>query len=466
MIIIENMVYYSWDVGNTKEDIMEEIGKVSGKMGLRDLVLSGLCIMSPLAPFTAYYWIADASWGMVALVYLVSLIAMLFIGYSFLQLSREFPVSGSAYSYVQRSVNPHLGFITGWANLCIYLFIPGFIYVVAGVWLEDIIPSVPMELWVFVFAIINVFVNIKGVSVTTKINNVMFWMQIALIGVFVVLASKAVFIDGLGVGGFSLAPIFQAEHFSIGLLMSAITLAIFGYVGFDTIGALADEAKNPKRDIGRAAIIAILISGSLFIVQTYIAGLAAPDYTQLSQDTALFDVAQQVGGSWLFYALIILNIAAYGITIPINIQSAVARIMHKMSKDDLLPFSSVLAKDSERFGTPVNAIILVNVITLVSALTFNFDLLMTAVNFCAIVMFTIMNYAVIYHFNFTKKERGLVASIKYIVIPAVGILLSLYLLTSFTKDTVILAIIMLLIGVVIGAVKSKGYKKEISIQDI
>lgn len=433
---------------------------------LKDLVFSGLCIMAPLAPFTAYYQIADASFGMVGLVYLIGIIAMMFIGFSFAQLSKEFPVAGSAYSYVQRSVNPHIGFITGWANLCLYLFIPGFIYVVAASWLNEIVPSIPTLVWLGVFTLFNLFVNIRGVEVAAKLNNLIFSLQILLIVTFLVLAGKAVFIDGQGLGGFSLLPIFNAEHFDITFIGVAISLAIFGFIGFDTIGALADEAKNPKRDIGKAAIICIISAGLLFFMQTYMAGLVAPDYASLNPETALFDVARMVGGEPLFMALLLINIFVYGITIPINIQSAIARIIYTMSKDDLLPASKFFTKVHPKYNTPINSVLTVGILGFIFAATLNFDLLMGSVNICAVVMYVILNYAVISYFFVKKKQRDLKGIIIYLIIPLIGIGISLFLLTQFTPVALLIASAILLVGVIIGAVKSKGYKKVITIQDI
>lgn len=435
-------------------------------MGLKDLVLSGLCIMAPLAPFTAYYQIADASFGMVALVYLICLVAMIFIGMSFSQLSKEFPVAGSAYAYVQRSLNPHVGFMAGWSNLCLYLFIPGFIYIVSTMWLTELVPSVPAFVWLIVFFIINLTVNIIGASITTKLNNIIFWIQIGLITLFVGLSAKAVFIDGVGFGGFSLEPLFQAEHFSISFIAVAISLAIFGFVGFDTIGALADDAKNPKKDIGKAALIAVGLSGTLFFAQAYMAGLVVPDYTTLNPDTALFDVARIVGGEYLFTALLLVNIFAYGITIPINIQAAVSRIIFTMSRDDLIPGSKFFIKESTKFKTPINSIITVNVLTLLFALFLDFDMLMSAVNICAVVMYILLNIAVIYHFLITKKERNVKSIILNGIFPVIGLVISIYLLTCFGLSATILASVMLFIGLVIGAIKSNFYKKEIKIEDI
>lgn len=436
------------------------------KLSLMDLVLSGLCIMAPIAPFVTYYSVADAGLGMVAMIYFIGTLAMLTIAYSFAQLSKEFPVSGSAYSYVQKSMNPHIGFLTGWANLCVYMVLPSFMYVVAGGWLSELVPSVPLFVWVAIFAIVNIAVNIMGVSVATKINTIMFWLQMLLILTFIIFAIKAVFIDGVGQGGFSLKPFYMKDSFSIQTIMAGISIAIVNFVGFDTIGVLADDAENPKKNIGKAAILSITIVGVLFLIQAYMGSLIELDYKHLNENTALFDVAQQIGGHNLFLILLVACIFSFGLTVPINMQSAVAKIVNNMAKENLLPYSKPLTKESKKFGTPTTAIFLVNGLTVIFALTLSFGLLVSSIDFCAILVYLALNMAVIYHFNITKKLKGFKNRVKYVVMPVLGIIISLIVEFSFDKKAVLLAGALMLIGVLIGAFKSNFYRKEISISDM
>ena len=124
------------------------------------------------------------------------------------------------------------------------------------------------------------------------------------------------------------------------------------------------------------------------------------------------------------------------------------------------------SKIHPKYNTPVNAIVTVGVLGLIFSATLNFDLLMSSTNFCAMIMFIILNYTVIKHLFFEKKQRGAKGIILNLIIPLIGLGLSIYLLTQFTKSAIFLACGMLLVGVVIGFIKSKGYKKEIKIQDI
>src|SRR6202012_1926012 len=71
---------------------------------LRDLLIYGLVLIVPAAPFGVYGIVFNAAHGMVPLVYLVGLIAMLFTALSYQALSEAFPIAGSAYAFAARGI--------------------------------------------------------------------------------------------------------------------------------------------------------------------------------------------------------------------------------------------------------------------------------------------------------------------------------------------------------------------------
>src|SRR3954462_5933662 len=85
----------------------QELNRV---LSFKDLLIYGMIFMVPIAPMSVYGIVSKESFGMVPLVYLVGIIAMVFTALSYSRMSREFPVAGSVYSYVQRGLNPHIGF--------------------------------------------------------------------------------------------------------------------------------------------------------------------------------------------------------------------------------------------------------------------------------------------------------------------------------------------------------------------
>lgn len=59
--------------------------------------------------------------------------------------------------------------------------------------------------------------------------------------------------------------------------MSAVSLGVLSFLGFDGIATLSEEAKDGRRGPGRAMMASLVIVGALFVLQTYIAGCIGPD---------------------------------------------------------------------------------------------------------------------------------------------------------------------------------------------
>jgi len=90
----------------------------------RDLVLYGLVILTPTAPYPVFGIVQQLSGGHAALAYVVAMVAMFFTAASYGKMAAVFPSAGSTYTYAQKGLNPHAGFLAGWAMILDYFLIP------------------------------------------------------------------------------------------------------------------------------------------------------------------------------------------------------------------------------------------------------------------------------------------------------------------------------------------------------
>lgn len=428
-------------------------------LGLRDLTIYGIIFMAPLAPMQVYGMVAQESFGMSCLVYLVGVLAMLFTAFSYSSMSKEFPIAGSVYSYIQRSLNPHLGFVAGWIILADYILAPALLYLMTSVWMTGIFPNIPSAFWALLFIAISTFINIRGITVTAKTNLLMLYLQLATLAVLFAVGFKYVFIDGHGTGGFTLDPFFQPEHFNLDFLAKAASIAVLGFLGFDGISTLSEEAKNPTKSIGKATILSIVIIGFMFMAQAYMAHLIHPDYKTLNPEMGFFDLAKEAGGNAFYILLILINVIAIGIAVNLNLQAATSRILYSMSRDNLLPFSNIFKKIHPKYQTPVSATFLSAGISVITVLTLSIETVLRFVNFGAVTSFMLLNLSVFLYFYLKKKERKGKAILTYLIMPLIGFLIVGYVWTGFDKTTFIAGAVWVIIGVIIGAVKSKGYQE-------
>lgn len=124
---------------------IEEFGyrqELKRSLSLTDPVVYGMIFMIPIAPFGVYGYVNAEAPGMVPLAYIIGMVAMLFTALSYGSMARAFPVAGSVYSYAQRGLNQHVGFIAGWLMLLDYLLIPPLLYVYAAMALNHLYPDI------------------------------------------------------------------------------------------------------------------------------------------------------------------------------------------------------------------------------------------------------------------------------------------------------------------------------------
>ncbi|MGH8279211.1 MAG: APC family permease [Gammaproteobacteria bacterium] len=277
-------------------------------LGLRHLLVYGMIFMVPIAPMSVYGFVAQQSHGMVPLVYVVGIVAMLFTALSYKRLSGAFPVAGSVYSYVQRGRHPYLGFLAGWMILADYLLVPALLYAFSASWLQGLLPAVPAWIWVLAFIVFNTAVNVLGIGLQAKAHAVLLIMELVALAIFLAFAVEFVFVMQHGAGGWSLTPFFQPQHLNSGFIATATSIAVLSFLGFDAISTLSEEVKNPRKTVGNATVLALLLLGLIFIAQTYIAALAHPDYHSLDAQLGFFEIGREVGGAWLYTLLLVVNV--------------------------------------------------------------------------------------------------------------------------------------------------------------
>ncbi|CAA2929728.1 Low-affinity putrescine importer PlaP [Arsenophonus endosymbiont of Bemisia tabaci Q2] len=109
---------------------------------LIQVIMMGLAYLQPMTVFDTFGLVLLKTDEYVPSSYIIALIAILFTGLNYGKLVKRFPSAGSAYTYAQKSMSPHLGFMVGWSSLLDYLFMPMINILLAKIYLEAIFPSV------------------------------------------------------------------------------------------------------------------------------------------------------------------------------------------------------------------------------------------------------------------------------------------------------------------------------------
>lgn len=427
---------------------VEEFGyaqELRRSLTLRDLVIYGLLWMIPVAPFGIYGYVSDASHGMVALAYVAGATAMLFTAFSYKAMSEDFPLAGSVYTYAQRGISDTAGFLAGWLILLDYVLIPSLLYIGSAVALAPMYPAVPKWIWVVVFVVWGGGINLLGVEFTAKASKILLYLQLIVLGLFCSIGLYALYVKGVGAGHLTWKPLFQPEAFKASVVFSAVSIAALSFLGFDAISTMSEEVRgDDRRLVGKATVASLLIVSCLFILQTWIASDLAHGMKFSSADTAFYEIAGAAGGKWMYQLTSWSTVVAWGIANSLVSTASIARVLYSMARDGKIP--GVLAKVSVRFKVPYVSVLLVAAVSLAVSLAFvdQLDKITSFVNFGALTGFMMLHASVINHFIVRKKSRDF---IRHLLFPVVGFCIVGYVLYSMGRDTWILGVSWLIVGV-------------------
>ncbi|MCV7359129.1 APC family permease [Mycolicibacterium fluoranthenivorans] len=443
------------------ETIAETEGNLKRVLGLPSLVLFGLVYMVPLTVFTTYGIVTETTGGRLSVAYLVTLAAMVFTARSYARMAMAYPVAGSAYTYTQKSFGAPIGFLAGWSLLLDYLFLPMLNYLVIGIYLNAAIPAIPAWAIVLVTIVIVTVLNIVGIVSVDRANFLIIDIQAIFIVVFIVMAFIAISHSGTVD---AMAPL-RGDGSAGGFdpILAGAAILCLSFLGFDAVSTLSEEAKDPKRTVPRAIMIATVVSGLIFILLSYISQLVYPANQFADVDSGSLEVMTTAGGQFLnsfFTAAYVAGALGSAITS----QASVARILFAMGRDGILP-RKIFGHVSVRFSTPVYAIGFVSVISL-AAVFVDLALLASVVSFGALVAFSVVNLSVIKHYFVDLKHRAGAQLLGSLVLPLIGFVLTLWLWTSLSGTALIVGLIWLAIGFIWLLGVTRGFSRPTPTLDL
>lgn len=423
-------------------------------LGLRSLVLFGLAYMTPLIVLGIFGVIASTTAGASASAYLIALAAMLFTASSYGRMAAAYPVSGSAYTYVRRTIDPRVGFLTGWAVLLDYLFLPMVIWLIGAAYLDAQFPGIPGWVWVLGFILITTALNVIGIKVADKANYLLMAFQLLVIGLFVALSVASV-VRSSGAGGLVSASPFTGIGAGIGGVTAGAAIAAYSFLGFDAVTTFTEEAIEPRKNMPRAILLIALIGGAIFLVIAYTTQLVHPGGEFADSSSAALEIAKQIGGN-LFGAVFLAGLILAQFASGIAAQASASRLLFAMGRDGTLP-RSVFGTLSAKFRTPAANLVMVGAVGLL-AMFLDVATSTSFINFGAFVAFTLVNVSVIVYYFRHRASGESRSPLLYVVAPAIGAIITSYLLLQLDSRAIVLGLCWLGLGIVVLGVTSRGFR--------
>lgn len=341
-------------------------------LNLRDLTFFGVAAIIGGGTFSAIGNACAAGGPGVVFLYIICAVACGFTALCYAEFASRVPVSGSAYTYAYVSFGEIFAWIIGWALIMEYSI--GNIYI-AFSWsgyFTNLIPGIPEWLttnyldakamlteeaklaWQnapmigslkIIFDLPAVIINILitalvyvGTKESKNFSNAMVVIKLSII--LLVILVGMFYID------FNNWQPFMPNGF--GGVMAGVSAVFFAYIGFDAVSTLAEESKNPQKDLPRGMIYSLVICTGIYIILALIlTGMVS--YEFLGVNDPLAEIFKMKGIKWMLWIVSIAAVIAMT-SVLLVFQMGQPRIWMTMSRDGLMP--KKFAEVHPRFKTP------------------------------------------------------------------------------------------------------------------
>ncbi len=378
------------------EELAKDLGPVAAlTIGVGTMIGAGIFVL----PGTA---VARAGPLAVATFVIGGVIAI-FTALSASELGTAMPKSGGAYFYVNRALGPLFGSISGWANWLGLAFASAFYMYGLGEYVNTLVgaPSLavgPLTLQAaqvigLVGAAFFIAVNYLGAKETGGLQIVIVLLLLGILGVFTVVGL-------LNADPDSLTPL--APPGTAGEVLPVTAIVFVSYLGFVQITSVAEEIKQPGRNLPRAVIGSVLLVTTVYALFLVVLLAAVPNELVADNDTAVVDAARLLFGQYSLFGFD-LSVLGWGLLLfgglLATASSANASILSSSRINFAMGREKIITPDlnaiHRRFGTPYRSIAVTGALIVVFLLAGNLELLATAGSVLHLIVYGLLNLALI-----------------------------------------------------------------------
>ncbi len=373
---------------------------------VKDLTFFGIAAIIGAGSFSSLGGAVFNGGPGVVILFVITGIACAFTAFCYSEFASRIPVAGSAYTYAYASFGELFAWIIGWALIMEYsigniyvafswsdyftsflhktnIHIPDYLtcsYIEAkkavaegssnlelsGAW--NSAPKIGgmrmiFDLPAIIINLLITYLVYRGIKESRNFSNVMVILKLAIVGLVVLVGGYLVFSNGLT---FNWMPSneegirsFMPNGFS-GVMM-AVSGVFFAYIGFDAVSVLAEESKNPQRDLPRGMILSLVICTIVYILLTLVLTGAVhyKKFDGIGDPLAFIFEKENLNIGWMQILVSIVAVVAMT-SVLLVFQMGQPRIWMSMSRDGLMP--PVFQKIHSKFKTPSFATIVTGLV--------------------------------------------------------------------------------------------------------
>jgi len=370
-------------------------------------------------------------------------VVTLLTAFAYAELASAIPRAGGGYSFVRMAFPGATGFIAGWMLWFAYTVACGLYALGFAGYFWEFLEKYTNRFALIIFnsigehsaaliitsiiALIFIVLNIRGAAVTGKAENILTLSKIIVLGIFIFFGFVEIFDNS--------APV--AESFTpflpkgMGGVLVAMGLTFIAFEGYDLIATVAEEIKNPEKNIPLATFISLGVAVTIYLLILFVSltaispeGMASWEFLGKFKETAIVRAAEAFmpafGVALIVFGGLLSTTSALNATIM-----AASRVAFSMGRDLWLPKS--VSKIHEKRRTPHVAIILTGIVLLAMALTLPIEAVGSAASLIFLLTFSLVNLSVIV---LRRKYPEIPRKYKvplYPVIPILGFLINIFL---------------------------------------
>ena len=351
--------------------------------------------------------------------------------FSYTELACAIPKAGGAFDYADRALGRNWGFLGGMAQIIEFVFAPPAIAAAIGAYFNLFLKTEPLMIelagasfelpWLAILAYFAfTTLNIVGVRAAA-----MFELVITILAV-----AELLIFAGVTLPEFEVVNL-TTNAFPNGIpgIFAAIPFAIWFFLAIEGVANVAEETKNPQKNVligfGSAILTLVILCVLTFTSSVGVAGWEAVVYDSSgnASDSPLpLAIAHVVGDSgWMYHLL--LTIGLLGLIASFHgIILAAGRATYEFGRQGLAP--KALGKVHSKFRTPANALIFNMVIGIIALMTGKTGEIITIACFGALGLYII---SMISFFVLRKKEPDMERPFKvpfYPIFPALALIIA------------------------------------------
>lgn len=379
--------------------------------------------------------------GAIWSAFLFALALAIFTAFAYAELVTKYPKAAGAALYVNKAFKmPFFTFIVAFAVMCSGLASAATLATAfGGDYLSAFVSWDKIAVGLG-FLLIIALINMRGIKESMRFNFVLTLIEVSGL-VLVVIIGAAVLGDGGGDPGRAFE--FKAGESAFLAMIAGAGLAFFALIGFEDSVNLAEEAKKPRIDYPWALFGGLAVAGFIYLVVTIIASMVVPTDTLAGSDGPLLEVTSQgpLAVNDKVFSVIALFALANGALINMIMAS---RLMYGMAREGILP--GLFAKVLPRRQTPYAAIVFTSLLAAALVVTGGLEELADTTVLLLLIVFAIVNVCVL----LLRKDKVEGDHFRApTIMPIIGAIVSLGLLTTKDAETFLRAAILLAVGVIL-----------------